>query len=155
MLKNIALATAGLAIAATTVFAASHAGPFDGAIKARKSHMQLYGHNLGVLGAMAQGKVDYDAEAASAAANNLVALAAMSQGSYWPQGSDAGSVEGTRALAAIWEDFPGVMAQIGNLQAATAGMQAAAGDGLESLQGAMGPIGGVCGACHKAYRQAQ
>jgi cytochrome c556 len=155
MLKKISLSIAGLAMAATAVFAASHAGPFDGAITARKSHMQLYGHNVGVLGGMAQGKMDYDADAASAAANNLVALVNMSQGTYWPQGSDSASVEGTRALPAIWEDFPGVMAQIGGLQKAAAGMQDAAGGGLESLQAAMGPLGGACGACHKAYRQAQ
>lgn len=152
MFRKLALATAGLAIAATAVFAA---GPFDGALNARKSHMRLYGHNLGILGGMAQGKIDYDADAATAAADNLVALATMSQGSYWPQGSDADSIEDTRALAVIWEDFPGVMSKIGDLQTATVAMQAAAGGGLEAMQAAMGPLGGACGACHKAYRQAQ
>lgn len=152
MFKKIALATAGLAIAATAVFAAS---PFDGAVKARQSHMQLYGHNLGILGGMAQGKIDYDADSASAAADNLVALALLSQSSYWPQGSDADAIENTRALPVIWTDFPGVMSNIGDLQAATVAMQEAAGGGVESLQAAMGPLGGACGACHKAYRQAQ
>ena len=34
-----------------------------------------------------------------------------------------------------------------------AAMQAAAGGGLESLQGAIGPLGGSCGGCHDGYRQ--
>ena len=39
--------------------------------------MQLYAFNISHLGAMAKGEVDYDAAAASAAANNLAALAAL------------------------------------------------------------------------------
>ena len=153
MFKKTTLAAIGLAVAASAVFAGSHAGPFDAAVTARQSHMKLYGHNLGILGAMAQGKADYDAEAASAAAKNLVALASMGQSSYWPQGSDSEANEGTRALPAIWSDFPGVMKTIGELQAAAAGMDAAAGTGLDALKTAMGPLGGACGACHKAYRK--
>ena len=34
-------------------------------VVARQSHMQLYAHNLGILGGMAQGKMDYDADAAA------------------------------------------------------------------------------------------
>ena len=38
------------------------------------------------------------------------------------------------------------------LSEAAAAMETAAGQGLESLQGAMGPLGGACGACHEDYR---
>ena len=146
---------AGLAIAATAVFAASHVGPFDGAIKARQSHMRLNGHNLGILGAMAKGNVDYDADAASAAAAaaNLAALSRMSHNGYWPAGSDSDAMDNTRALPALWGNFPDVMTKVGALAEAAGAMESAAGNGLEALQAAMGPVGGACGACHKAYRK--
>ena len=123
------------------------------AMNARKAHMQLYGFNLGILGNMAQGKADYDADAAQAAADRLVALATMNQGAYWLPGSDSDSLEGTRALPAIWEE--GSMAgQIGmNLAEGALAMQAAAGDGLEALQANMRGVGAPCGACHEDYRK--
>ncbi|MGJ8583250.1 MAG: c-type cytochrome [Marinosulfonomonas sp.] len=155
MFKKIALSVATLAVASTAVFAASHAGPFDAAIKARQAQMDLYQYNLVILGGMAQGKMEYNAEAATAAANNLAALVNLDQSTYWPAGSDSSAVEGTRALPALWEDFPGVMAEATKLSEGAAAMQTAAGGGLESLQAAIGPIGAACGSCHKAYRASE
>lgn len=122
------------------------------AVKARQSHMQLYAFNLGILGGMARGNMDYDADTAQAAADNMLALASMAQGSYWPQGSDSDSVEGSRALPALWADFPGVMQKGGEAKAAIEALAMVAGDGLEAVQGALGPVGAACGACHQAYR---
>jgi len=103
MMKKIAFCVAGIAVATSTAFAASHIDPaVAGAIKARQAHMQLYAHNIGVLGAMAQDKAPYDAEAASAAASNIVALSQLSQRTYWPEGSDNTAIESTKALPAIW-----------------------------------------------------
>ncbi len=156
MLKKITGAAAGLTIAATAVFAASHAGgPFDGAIGARQSHMTLYAHNLGVLGGMAKGAMDYDADAAGAAAANLAALSKLNQSTYWPQGSDSFDNENTDALPDIWENFGDVAEKGGALVAAAAAMETAAGGGLESLQAAIGGVGQACGACHKKYRKPQ
>lgn len=153
MIKKITMATAGLAIAATTVFAASHAGPFDSAIAARQSHMKLYAHNLGILGGMAKGAIEYNADTASVAAANLASMASMSQATYWPQGSDSFDNENTDALPKIWENFPDVGAKGKALADATAAMNAVAGNGLAELQAAMGAVGGACSACHKAYRK--
>ncbi len=153
MIKKITMAAAGLAIATTAVFAASHAGPFDGQITARQSHMKLYAHNLGILGGMAKGAIEYNADTASVAAANLASLAAMSQATYWPPGSDSFDNENTSALPKIWESFPDVGAKGKALVDATGAMNAVAGNGLADLQAAMGAVGGACGACHKAYRQ--
>ena len=68
-MRSLHILLAGLALAAatTTTLAESHVDPaIAGAIKARQAHMQLYAFNLGTLGGMAQGKIDYDADAASA-----------------------------------------------------------------------------------------
>lgn len=153
MIKRISLAIAATAVVATTAFAGGHNG--NPAVKARQAHMQLYAFNLGILGGMAQGKVDYDADAASAAASNLAALTSMSLGAYFPEGTDSDSIEGTRALPALWADMPGVMAEATALAEAAAAMEIAAGNGVEAIQGAMGPLGGTCGSCHESYRKAQ
>ncbi|WP_281982115.1 c-type cytochrome [Thalassorhabdomicrobium marinisediminis] len=145
---------AGLATLAlgTLVHADAHSD-LPPAVKARQAHMQLYAHNLGVLGGMAQEKIDYDAAAASAAAANLAALAQLDQSSYWPEGTDNASIEGTKALPAIWTDFDGVMTANEGLVEASAAMSDVAGDGLDALKGAMRPLGQACSACHQDYRQ--
>ena len=154
MLKKIAFGAAGLAVVASTVFAASHVDPaIAGAIKARQSHMQLYAFNIGVLGGMAQEKMPYDAAMASAAASNLAALTKLDQSRYWPEGSDMDAVEDTEALPAIWTDMAGVGEKAGALVEAAAAMETAAGTDLDALKAAMGGLGGACGACHKAYRK--
>ena len=138
---------------ASSVFAASHASKeAQAAVKARQAHMQLYAFNLGALGAMAKGNVDYDAEAASAAASNLAALAKLNQMAYWVPGSDSETVEGSRSLASMWDNIPDAIAKGQALSDAADAMVAAAGTDLAALQGAMGAVGGACGACHKAYR---
>lgn len=122
------------------------------AVTARKALMQLYAFNLGSLGAMAKGDVEYNAEAAQGAADNLVKLSSLAAGAMWPAGTDSAAVAGSRALPALWENFPDVMEKGGALAAAAGAMATAAGTDLASLQAAMGPLGGACGGCHKAYR---
>ncbi|MCX7561820.1 cytochrome c [Sulfitobacter sp. F26204] len=122
-------------------------------IKARQSQMQLYAFNLGALGAMAKGEVPYDAEAASGAANNLAALASLSQAGYWLPGSDSDSVEGSRALPAIWSADSKVGEKGKAFYDAVIAMQSAAGTDLGALQAAMGAVGKSCGGCHEDYRK--
>ena len=142
-------ATATLFTATATAGFAQDANP---AVTARQSLMTLYAFNLGTLGAMAQGNVEYDAAAAQAAADNLVKLTSLSAATMWPAGTDNMSIEGTRALPALWENMADVGAKAGAVAEAAAGMAAAAGTDLASLQAAMGPLGGACTECHKAFR---
>lgn len=128
-------------------------GHVKGAVKARQGLMQLQQYNLSQLGAMAKTTVPYDAEAASKAAGNLATLMLLDQSTFWPQGSDSSSIEGTRALPALWEKYPDVVTKATALNDAVAGLNTAAGTDLASLQAAMGPVGEACGACHKAYRK--
>ena len=57
-LKSLLAATLITALAAPLAHAGGHGG--NPAVKARKAHMQLYAHNLGILGGMAKGEVEYD-----------------------------------------------------------------------------------------------
>ena len=145
--------TAALGLAAALPLAAQQ-DPGSAAIKARQAHMTLYQANAGVLFGMAQGRVDYDAEAAQAAADNLLALTGLDQRGYWLPGTAVGEAAAeTRALPAIWENLDGVIATHAQLAEAAAAMASVAGDGLEAVQGAIGPIGGACGSCHENFRQ--
>lgn len=146
------IATTGALIIASAAFAEGHlTEDQQRAVDARKSHMGLYGFNLGPLGAMAQDKMPYDAEVAATAAANLAALANMSHDAYWVEGTDS-TGGGTRAKAEIWSDRAGFDEDDMALAAATTALAAVAGDGLDALKAAFGPVGGACGACHEAYR---
>lgn len=125
----------------------------EAAIKARQSQMQLYAYNLGILGGMAKGAVDYDAAMAQTAADNFAALANMNTGAHWLPGTSSDDVEGSNALAAIWQEGSDIGAKAGALATAATAMKEVAGVDLASLQGAMGALGASCGGCHKAYRQ--
>jgi cytochrome c556 len=124
------------------------------AVSARKAHMSLHGFNLGPLVSMARGETPYDAELANKLATDLVALSGMLSGPafslYFPAGTAAGEVEGTRAKAEIWATPDDFLAKAQALSDASAAL--AATTDLAGLQAAMGPVGQSCGSCHEAYR---
>ena len=150
-LTLVAVSLAALAVSGT-VWAGGHGG--NPAVKARKAHMQLYAFNLGVLGGMAKGEVEYDADRATAAANNLVGLTQnVSQAGYWAPGtSNADLGDETRALPGLWGADSTAMAIGGEMGEAVVQLAAAAGSGQEGLGAAVGAVGKTCGTCHKAYR---
>lgn len=143
--------TAGLAVAGTA-FAGGHNG--NPAVKARQAHMQLYAFNLGPLGAMAKGEIEYDADTASAAASNLAALSSMNISRYWAPGTSTEDLgDQTRALPAIWQEGSKAGEISGQLAEAVAALAAVAGNGRDAMAAALGPVGRACGACHEDYRQ--
>lgn len=150
--KVIALSTLAAMIIGGT---AALAQDVPAAVQARKGQFQLMALNVGVLGNMARGNVDYDAAQASTAANNLVTLSMLDQSFHWPEGTDNMSIDGTRALPAIWENLPDVIMKWQAFGAAATGLSAEAGNGIDALRAALGPVGGTCGACHDAYREPQ
>lgn len=150
-MKAILTTATAAAVALSTL--AGSASADEPAIKARQSLMQLYAFNLGQLGAMAKGTMEYNAEAAQAAADNLLAASKMDQRAMWPQGSDSEAMAGkTTALPAIWATYPEIEGKAKDLTAAAMAMQAAAGGGLDAVRANIGAVGGACGGCHKTYR---
>lgn len=147
------LAVAAAAAAGALGLTAAAADPqLEAAVRARKAQMQLYAFNVGILAGMAQGNRPYDAAEAQEAADNLVALAALSKTIQWPAGSDNGAMADTRALPAIWANPDDFAAKYEALGAGAAAMAAVAGTGVDAVRGALGGIGGACSACHSAYR---
>lgn len=147
---TVFIGLAAASLAAAPLVAQDNLAP---AVKARHAQMNLYAFNLGTLGAMAQDKMEYDADAATAAAGNIVKLSSLNAMAMWAPGTAAGEAEGSRALPAIWENSDDVIAKAVALNEAAVAMEAAAGGGLDSLKAAFGPLGAACGDCHKSYRE--
>jgi cytochrome c556 len=142
----------------TSAISESHADKaVMAAVKARQAQMDLYAFNIGLLGGMAKGEIEYDAAAASAAAGNLAALSKLDQSRLWPQGSDNAALgdETTEALPAIWSADSTIGQKAMEMTEAAAALEQAAGGGLDALRGAIGPLGKSCGSCHETYRKAQ
>jgi hypothetical protein len=59
---------------------------------------------------------------------------------------------GTRALPEIWENLADFQEKYMAFGAAAEGLAAVAGDGLDPMRAAFGPVGAACGACHDATR---
>lgn len=128
---------------------------FKDQIEARQGYFQMVKFNMGVLGAMAKGKLDYDADLAQAIANNLKNAASMDNQLMWPQGSDMdadGLSDKTKAKAAIWQADSEIGAKFKTFADATDTMATNAGQGLDALRGAIGPLGKSCKGCHTDYR---
>lgn len=159
-MKSFNILAGGLALAvalSTVAVGDNHIDPaVANAVKARKAQMQLYAFNLGQLGAMAKGEVEYNAETASAAAGNLAKLTSLNGRAVWLPGSDDATLgaEMTEALPAIWAEGSDVGEKAQALTLAAAEMETAAAESLEALQGAIGKVGASCGGCHKVYRRA-
>ena len=152
MRTTTTFALAGLmALGAGLAFAGGHGG--NPAVTARKAHMNLYQHNLVILGNMAKGDVAYDAEAAQAAADNLVALTSLSQRGYWDAGTSRDDLgEATRALPGLWGEGSKAREIGGQVRDAAVELAAVAGMDAASLGPAVGKLGQACTACHKEYR---
>lgn len=122
------------------------------AVKARQGQFRIMAINLGILGSMAKGETQYDAETAQSAADSIVAISNVNQGPLWPQGTDAMSIDGTRAEPQIWENLDDVLAKWSDMGDAAEQLQTVAATGRDALGPAMGQLGNTCKACHDDYR---
>ena len=127
--------------------------PIAKAIKARQSGFQLYSFYAGQLFAMAKGEQEYNADLASAMANNLVAVTNLSNGIMWLPESDNVARKGdTRAKPEIWAEGSNVGEKSQALKDAALAVSIVAGDGLDALRGEIGTVGDACKGCHDDFR---
>ncbi|GGB97340.1 cytochrome C556 [Marivita lacus] len=150
MKKHLTFAIAFAALGCGT--AAYAQDDFTAQLKARQGQFRIMAINLGILGGMAQGKTEYNAEEAQAAADTLVAVSMIQQAPMWPAGSDDMAIEGTRAQPSIWEQNDDFLAKWGDFGTAALALQAAAAGGVEGLGPVMGQVGNACSACHDNHR---
>ncbi len=128
---------------------AQFAKPED-AIKYRKASFTVMAAHFGRLGAMANGRVPYDAKAAADNADTVSALAKLPWAAFG-EGTDKGE---TRAKPEIWKESAKYKEAADKMQAEVAKLNVAAKAGnLDALKAAFGPAGASCKACHDNFRK--
>jgi cytochrome c556 len=141
-----------LTVAALTLSTTAHAQfqkPED-AVKYRKAAFTVMGAHFGRVGAMANGKVPFDAKVA---AENMAIVETMSKLPWagFVAGTDKGD---TRALPEIWTEAADFKAGADKMQAEVSKLAATAKTGnLDALKTAFGSVGQTCKACHDDYRK--
>ena len=146
------VATMALSVAFAS-FAAPAMAQFqkpEDAVKYRKAVMTVMGNHAGRLGAMANGRVPFNATAAADSAALLESLSKLPWEAF-VAGTDKGD---TRAKPEIWTEQAKFKENADKLQAETAKLAAAAKTGnLDSVRTAFGSVGQTCKACHDAYQK--
>jgi len=108
------------------------------------------GAHLGRLGAMANGRVPFDAKQAAENAEVLATVAKLPWAAFGP-GTD--KVSGTKAKPEIWAEQAKFKDLSEKMMAETVKLSAAAKTGnLDALKAAFGPTAASCKACHDAFR---
>ncbi|MEH6834053.1 MULTISPECIES: c-type cytochrome [Falsihalocynthiibacter] len=149
---SILLVGAAVAISGATISFASTDAELKAAVEARQENMKQRGKELGALGAMLKGEVAYDAAAAQAAADALLATVTADQSGFWLPGTDSDTFPGSRAMPAIWAEGSKAGEEGAALVVAAEAMVATAGQGVDGIKASMGGVGAACSSCHKAYR---
>ena len=146
-MKTIA-ALALAAVAATlSAPAAAQFAKAEEAIKYRQGARFVIGQHFGRLGAMAQGKIPFDAKAAQDNAEVVLNMSKLPWAGFGP------GTEGGKAKPAIWKEQAKYKEHADKFEAEAVKLAAAAKTGnLDNLKAAFGDAAGTCKACHDAYR---
>lgn len=144
------LATIGIAlILPVTAYAVDDA--VKDQIETRQAIMSIHGYYMGKLGAMAKGKMPYDAELAARAANNMLATSKIDSQDLWSPGTDNSVPELadlTSAKPEGWSEYEKLSKISTDFNAALADLAANAGTSLDALRGSIGGVGKSCKGCH-------
>jgi cytochrome c556 len=122
----------------------------EDAIKYRKAAFTVMSNHFGRIGAMANGRVPFDAQVASENAALVETLSKLPYTAFGP-GTDKGD---TRALPAIWSEQASFKQAADKMQSEVSKLAAAAKTGnLDSVKLAFGSAAQSCKACHDNYRK--
>ncbi len=117
----------------------------DPEVNARQTLMQGNGGAMGALAGMAKGEKEFDALAAVAAKQTLIANAAAIAAKFTTNASDPE----VRAKAEIWTNWDDFVANAAALGRAAAALDTSSLDGIKA---GLGGIGGACKDCHTEYK---
>jgi len=149
-MKKLILAAAAVgSLVASLPAAAQFAKPED-AIKYRKAAFTVMAAHFGRVGAMANGRVPFDAKAV---AENAELATMMSKLPYaaFGEGTDKGD---TKAKPEIWTEGDKFRAAAAKMQEEMAKLNAAAKTGnQDAIKAAFGPVGQACKGCHDNFRK--
>lgn len=145
----VSVASVALLACASLPARAQFAKPED-SIRYRQSALFIMGQHFQRVGAMANGRIPFDAKVAAENAEVVAAMAKLPWAGFGP-GTDKGAP--TKAKAEIWTEQAKFREAGEKAVAETAKLAAAAKTGnLEAIKAAFGATAGSCKACHDAYR---
>ena len=143
------LLAAAMALTLAVPAQAQFAKP-DDAIKYRKASFTVMATHFGRLGAMANGRMPYDAKAAADNAELVTTMSKLPWAAFG-EGTDKGE---TRAKPEIWKESAKYKEAADKMQAEMAKLNMAAKAGnVEALKVAFGPAAASCKACHDNFRK--
>ena len=149
MRKTISMIGACMALAMAIPAQAQFAKAED-AIKYRKASFTVMAAHFGRLGAMANGRIPFDAKLASENADIVAAMSKLPWAAFG-EGTDKGE---TRAKPEIWQESAKYKEAADNMQAAVMKLNTAAKAGnIDALKAAFGPAAASCKTCHDSFRQ--
>ena len=153
-LLTTGLSLAALAASGVCASHASHAAgkPTKGEIEVeyRQSLYTVIAGNFGPLGAMAEGKVPFDAADAKVRAQRIAFLAPMLKEAFPP---DSNGVAHTAAKPEIWTNAAEFDKALQLLIDKTAALSAAAGSGdADKTKAAIQETGKACKGCHDKFK---
>lgn len=138
-----------VAVAVTLPVHAQFAKPED-AVKYRKASFTVMAAHFGRLGAMANGRVPYDAKMAAENADVVLTLSKLPWAAFG-EGTDKGD---TRAKPEIWKEAAKYKEAADKMQAEIGKLNVVAKSGnIDALKAAFGPAAASCKACHDNFRK--
>jgi cytochrome c556 len=141
-MKKLTLVLLALSATAWSLNASAQFAKPEDAIKYRKAALSVMGTHFGRLGAMAQGRVPFNAD--------LVASMAKLPWSAFAEGTDAGD---TKAKPEIWKQSAKFKEAADKLQAESIKLATAAHSGKEdAFKAAFTATAGTCKSCHDDFR---
>jgi cytochrome c556 len=122
----------------------------EDAIKYRKATFTVMAAHFSRLGAMANGRVPYDAVTAASNADVVAAMSKLPWAAFG-EGTDKGD---TRAKPEIWKEAAKYKEAADKMQAEIVKLNTAAKAGnIDALKAAFGPAAATCKACHDNFRK--
>jgi cytochrome c556 len=149
-MKAFACIAAAVALVSLSAPATAQFAKPEDAIKYRQSALTVMGTHFGRLGAMANGKVPFDAKVAADNAD-IVAIMAKLPWAGFGKGTETGG--NTKAKPEIWTEQAKFKEYSEKMVAETRKLDAAAKTGnLDALKASFSATADTCKTCHDAFR---
>ena len=137
------------ALLSSTAAMAQFQKPED-AVKYRQSALFVMGQHFSRIGAMANGRVPFDAKAAQENAAVVLAMSKLPWAGFTPNTENIK----TKAKPELWMEMDKVKAAADKMMVSVVALDAAAKTGnLDAIKKAFGETAATCKACHDAYRE--
>ncbi|QRR34068.1 cytochrome c [Hydrogenophaga sp. YM1] len=149
-MKTVAPLVLALAASALAAPAMAQFQKPEDAVKYRKASFTVLAAHFGRVGAMANGRVPFDAKVAAESAAIAETMSKLPWEAFGP-GTDKGD---TRAEPAVWTEQAKFKAASEKMMGEVAKLNAAAKTGnLDQIKAAFGAAGASCKACHDDFRK--